>query len=80
MISAADAFALANKCKNERIEKEWEELEKLVQVDVEKGEFECNWYGYLKPVNVKRLKELGYKVEIEGHFGETNVHISWGEE
>lgn len=80
MINAADAFTLANNCRTEIVEKEWEELEKLIQAEAEKGYFDCNWYGYMKPMNVKRLKELGYKVEIEGHFGECNAHISWGEE
>ena len=78
MISADDAFILATNCYTERIEKEWKELEKLIQVEAEKGKFECDYYGYLKPINVKKLKELGYEVEIEGHFGESNAHISWG--
>lgn len=78
MISADDAFILAINCCTERIETEWKELEKLIQAEAEKGKFECNYYGYLKPINVKKLKELGYKVEIEGHYGESNAHISWG--
>ena len=77
MINAVEAYTLANNCRNERVEKEWEDLEKLIQTEVEKGNFECNYYGYLKPINIKRLKELGYKIEIEGHFGESNAHISW---
>lgn len=78
MINADDAFMLAINCCTERIEKEWKELEKLIQAEAEKGNFECNYYGYLKPINIKKLEELGYEVEIEGHFGESNAHISWG--
>ena len=71
---------MAINCCTERIEKEWKELERLIQAEAEEGKFECNYYGYLKPINVKKLKELGYKVEIEEHYGESNVHISWGSE
>ena len=78
MISADDAFMLAINCCTEKIEVEWKELERLIQAEAKKGNFECNYYGYLKPINVKKLKELGYEVEIEGHFGESNAHISWG--
>lgn len=77
MISAADAFTLADSYKTEIIKKELEELERLIRVEAKKGNFECDYYGYLKPISVKKLKELGYKVEIEEHYGESNVHISW---
>lgn len=78
MISADDAFMLAINCCTEKIEVEQKELERLIQAEAKKGNFECNYHGYLKPINVKKLKELGYEVEIEGHFGESNAHISWG--
>lgn len=78
MISADDAFILAINCCTEKIEIEWKELERLIQAEAKKGKFECDYHGYLKPINVKKLKELGYEVEIEGHFGESNAHISWG--
>lgn len=77
MISAADAFTLADSYRTEIIKKELEELERLIRAEAKKGNFECNYYGYLKPENVKKLKELGYKVEMEEHYVESNVHISW---
>lgn len=79
MISAADAFTLADSYRTEIIKKELEELERLIRAEAKKGNFECDYYGYLKPVNVEKLKELGYKVEIEEHYGESNVHINWAQ-
>ena len=78
MISAADAYTLADNCRNERIEKEWEDLEKLIQADAEKGNFDCCYYGLIMPENKQKLEELGYKVEIESNYRENTVYINWG--
>lgn len=77
MISAGMAYKLATDFKNNVIDKEWEDLEKAIQADAEKGYYYNSYIGHIQPENKKKLEELGYKVEIGTQYNESYVNISW---
>lgn len=64
MISAEIAYKLAEDFKNNMINKEWEDLEKIIQANAEKGYYYHSYTGHIQPENRKKLEKLGYKVEI----------------
>ena len=77
MISAEMAYKLAEAFKNNVIDQEWEDLEKIIQTDAEKGYYNYSYSGHIQPENKKKLEKLGYKVKTGTQYNESYVNISW---
>lgn len=77
MINAGMAYKLAEAFKNNVIDQEWEDLEKIIQANAKNGYYYHNYTGHIQPENRKKLEKLGYKVETGSQYNESYVNISW---
>lgn len=77
MRSAEEARRIIEQGACEKVKKQWEDIENVIEQSLNSGYRYTTFTGILEKSNRTKLENLGYKIDVGSQYNESYFSISW---